>query len=323
MKPRWTCVQLLMLFLLGLLVVSLAFVGRLAGSLARPPRVAHAVFVKRVRSGDASHNIIRVEGLNAAEAYLNTVRLNDGPLYVLVTSLRNGTAPDWCELCDAARQPVATAFANAPPSARLLLVQVTEEGWETSKFTLRPDTQLEIRELPTLLQYNARMVTTLLLAEAFVSDPLLLASVFATPHTAATSPRVVDVTTVDEMKAALNAFDGAPIFLYYVSGRYVSTGRLWCPHCDRADVPILSYFRAYAAPNATLLRIVVAKTVDKWHDLANPFRTQAAVKLTGLPMLTRLSLSGAGLPELIEYVEYFEDRDQLRAYFQQNPAPTG
>ncbi|KDO31728.1 hypothetical protein SPRG_03645 [Saprolegnia parasitica CBS 223.65] len=320
MKPRRACVQLLVFSLLGLLVVSLVFVGRLAGSLSRPPRIAHAVFLKRVR--DASHNIVRVDGLNAAETYLNTVRLNDGPLYVLVTSLRNGSEPDWCELCDVARQPVATAFANAPPSARLLWVQVTEEGWETSKFTLRPDAQLEIRELPTLLRYNGRMVTTLLLAEAFVSDPLLLAGVFATPPTAVPVPRVVDVTTIDEMNAALNAFDGAPLFLYFVSGRYESTGRLWCPHCDRADVPILGYYRAYAPPNATLLRIVVAKTIDQWHDVANPFRTQSAVKLTGLPMLTRLSLSGAGLPQLNEYVEFFEDRDRLRAFFEQNQAPT-
>ncbi|OQR90316.1 hypothetical protein ACHHYP_05630 [Achlya hypogyna] len=316
MKPP-SVIAALQIFLVVMLVASLSLVGRFATALTRMSRVTTALHVEkahlrgRVFAG-STDGALQVNGFDAAEAFLNTVDIDDGPFFVHVTSARNVSEPEWCELCGLAKDKVAIAFETAPPTARLLHVLVSEEGWESRRYSLRSDSQLNVDELPAILRYDGSMHTSLLLSEGFVSDPVLLRAVFQTSP--APRRRVLDITTVQALERAIEAASIQPLFTYFVSGRNPQDGRLWCRYCDRSDIPIVTYYNEYAPVNATLLRVIVADSYADWQNPTNPFARQQVVPVSGLPMLARLDATATGI-QVHEYVQFFEERESLRAFF--------
>ncbi|OQS07744.1 hypothetical protein THRCLA_00261 [Thraustotheca clavata] len=208
------------------------------------------------------------------------------------------------------------AFEMAIPSSRLLQVLITEETWESHKYSMSPTTILDVLELPSLFHFNGSSHSTLLLSESFVADPVLLNAVFQDLFHASNLPIVQDITTVDAMSKVLKTYTNQhPLFIYFVSGRDISTGKLWCRYCERSEVPVMAYFLQYAPRNAKMLRIAVANDYASWHSSSNAFRQQQFIQISGLPMLARV-LSVKDIVQVHEYLEFFEHQDHLKIFFQ-------
>ncbi|KAF0684054.1 Aste57867_23975 [Aphanomyces stellatus] len=257
-----------------------------------------------------------VPDFDAAETYLRTVNLTDGPLFVLLMSGEtNGTY--WCADCERAKGPVADALARAPANTRLLEVSVgTAQDWHDDFNSFRSKSTFHIRKIPALLQYAGNLHTTRLISERFTLDTELLDFAFGTKGPA---PRAVQtIRNVEAMTAYLDAYDGShALFLSFTSGINSHTGRLWCPFCDIADLPLQYYFEQYAPPDAVMLRIVVADSYGAWKNPKNPFRLQTAARVTGLPTLSRVSRDAATKALAVrEYTPFFENRAELVAFFQ-------
>ncbi|POM80785.1 Hypothetical protein PHPALM_1333 [Phytophthora palmivora] len=62
-----------------------------------------------------------------------------------------------------------------------------------------------------------------------------------------------------------------PLFVLFMSGVHAFNNRLWCPFCDKAEVPVMHYFNYTAPDNAMMLRIVVASEPRQWFDEDNDF----------------------------------------------------
>ncbi|ETV96345.1 hypothetical protein H310_10506 [Aphanomyces invadans] len=246
------------------------------------------------------HEVLEMRGPNrffvadfdAADTYLRTVNLAEGPVFVLLTSSEaNGTY--WCPDCEDARQPITDAFARAPTNTRLLEVSVgSPQDWKDDFNPFRTRSLFHIRKIPSLLKYDGDLKTSQLLSETFAMQPALLDFVFKSKPRVEMSHPASSYKTIrdgNEMLAFLEAYQGDyPLFLYFTSGIKRRTGRPWCPYCDIADVPLHFYFDKHAPKHAVLLTLVVADSFSEWKDRDNPFRQQSVAPVRAVPTLSRV-----------------------------------
>ncbi|RQM25882.1 hypothetical protein B5M09_011732 [Aphanomyces astaci] len=288
--------------------------------------------VDEVQLGHMAHlsEVLETRGRNryfvpdydAAETFLRSVDLTEGPLFVLLMSGEdNGTY--WCGDCERARKPISDALARAPSNMRLLEVSVgAPSDWKNKFNPFRTKSTFHIRKIPALLKYDGNLRTSHLLSESFATQPALLDFEFASnPHANKVLHSPTSYKTIRDanvMVAFLEAYQGDyPLFLSFSSAINEHTGRLWCPFCDIADIPIHYYFDHYAPSNAVLVTVVVADTYLAWKDKKNPFRLQTIAKISGLPTLSRVVRAApTDAVTTREYYPFFENIDALQAFFQ-------
>ncbi|KAG9406396.1 hypothetical protein AC1031_002715 [Aphanomyces cochlioides] len=257
-----------------------------------------------------------VPDFEAAEAFLRQVDLKEGPMFVLLMSSEvNGSY--WCNDCARAKQPFEDALARAPPNTRVLEVSVgAPRDWNDDYNPFRTKSTFHIRKIPALLKYEGNLKTSHLVSEQFVTKPELLNFVFGTKIPMPRPPKII--RSADEMLAFVKAYKGDyPLFLSFTSGTNPHTGRLWCPFCDIADLPIQHYFETAAPENAQLVRVVVADSYGAWKENSNPFRKQFVVRVSAIPTLVRVSKAQpTDEPFVREYLPLFEDTKELQKFFQ-------
>ncbi|OQR80453.1 hypothetical protein THRCLA_23482 [Thraustotheca clavata] len=302
-----------MAILLGTSVLYMLTMFRMSG-----PGEGNELSVGRLgASQSVANRRFEAGSFDEAKTFLESVSLSDGPVYiVLMSGKRDGEY--WCGDCRNADKPISEAFAKAPSNARLLEVSVGEPAqWRQASNPFRIHRLFTVSRIPAVLEYKGNLKTSNLLLEKFAKDKELLEYLFQVNTKELKSSKIKDITTVDELQNVISNYDNSyPLFLFFISGNDQDTGRLWCPHCDSAAVPVEYYFLRYSPSNAIMFKVITSENYDAWMDSNNPFRQQNLVDVNGLPALFRAVPDST--PSLVfdEYAEYFEEREKLIQFYE-------
>ncbi|POM77345.1 Hypothetical protein PHPALM_5281 [Phytophthora palmivora] len=113
-----------------------------------------------------------------------------------------------------------------------------------------------------------------------------------------------------------------PLFMFFVSGVHAFNNRLWCPFCDKAEVPALHYFNYTAPDNAVMMRIVVASEPRQWFDEDNDFVGEEFSKkvlwFDGVPYLGFVDRNRTSNKiHVKEFVHGMDEHKKLQEFFRQ------
>ena len=180
--------------------------------------------------------------------------------------------------------------------------------------------------LPTLMRYDGGGNSSALLAGPNCLNPDLLDVVFRVSKPVAGVPhrnRVVHYTTTTQVRDYIARYDYSyPLFLFFVSGVHAFNNRLWCPFCDKAEVPVMHFFNYTAPDTAVMLRIVVASTPHQWfeedNDFVGPEFSNEVLVFDGVPYLGFVDRNRTNNKvKMREFVAGVDKHDKLQAFFRQ------
>ena len=229
------------------------------------------------RDRSRAHTKYIVRGFEAAHKFVREYNVAiQGPLFILFLSGMDTNGSYWFPPCQLAKDAVTKGFDRAPRGARLLEIQVgSETYWNDLMNPFRQNQLFYIDYIPSLIRYDGGGNSSTMLAGPNSLNQDLLDFAFRVAKPAAGVPhknRVIHYTTVHEVMDYIAVYDYSyPLFLFFVSGVHAFNNRLWCPFCDKSDVPVMYYFNHTAPDNAVLLRIVVAQEPRQWFDEDNDF----------------------------------------------------
>ncbi|ETV81768.1 hypothetical protein H257_05357 [Aphanomyces astaci] len=303
------------------LLSSLYFVSEISSSLHHDSTISMLNTLRFRRS--KFHQPNKHDALDYTEAKDVLYNTTSGdPYFVLVVSGKLASGEYWCSDCEQARKPLDRAFAST--GARHLVVSVgSREDWVNASNPFRVGPLFRVDEIPALLRYDGDLhTTTLLTGGAFLSDEAMLHAILTPPR--ASPPTVLHLSTVQGLAMYFDTYAAAkstyPLYVYFVSGTNPD-GKLWCPFCAEAELPVMTYFEQFASDDAVLLRVVTASSLEDWHRDDNPFNMQTIITISGLPMLIRAKPesfrqdSSAAL-EFQEYTAIYEETALLKAFYQ-------
>ncbi|KAF0772220.1 hypothetical protein AaE_002331 [Aphanomyces astaci] len=229
--------------------------------------------VDEVQLGHMAHlsEVLETRGRNryfvpdydAAETFLRSVDLTEGPLFVLLMSGEDNGAY-WCGDCERARKPISDALARAPSNTRLLEVSVgAPSDWKNEFNPFRTKSTFHIRKIPALLKYDGNLRTSHLLSESFATQPALLDFEFASnPHANKVLHSPTSYKTIrdaNEMVAFLEAYQGDyPLFLSFTSAINEHTGG--CNLFIYLFGPVI-YFEVLGTYILSISRVVSIETI--------------------------------------------------------------
>ncbi|GMF19120.1 unnamed protein product [Phytophthora lilii] len=275
---------------------------------------AHTQYV--VRGFEEAHKFVR-------EYDVDTM----GPLFMLFMSDTDANGTYWFPPCQLVKDAVQEGFKRAPRGSRLLEIQVGPENyWNDLMNPFRQNQLFYIDYLPTLMRYDGGGNSSALLAGPNCLNQDLLDVVFKVSKPAAGEPngnRVMHVSTTKQVLDFLAFYDYSyPLFMFFVSGVHSFNNRLWCPFCDKAEVPVLHYFNYTAPANAVLLRIVVAREPRQWFDEDNDFVgeefSEKVLWFDGVPYLGFVDRNQtSNKVKVKEYPHGMDEHVKLQEFFRQ------
>ncbi|KAF0719822.1 Aste57867_767 [Aphanomyces stellatus] len=307
------------------LVSSIYFVSEISTSLNSQAAISMLNHRNHIRGKHAQHVLHRhnVDGFHAAMDFLDQLHIDDTePFFVLLVSSKLSNGKYWCGDCEVAA-PIFNEVLAAT-SVRHLLVDVGDRGdWYNMSNGFRTDPRFQVDEIPALLRYDpvTKSNTPLLTGAAFLSDAAILRTIFQTPPQPAL-PTTTHITTFPDMVEYLRTYETTnqthSLFVYFVSGANAA-GKLWCPFCAKAELPVTTYFKYFAPSDAVLLRVVTASSLQDWKRADNPFKVQKVITISGLPMVIRANPQRDMTTEALhfeEFTAFFEETAQLATFFQ-------
>ncbi|CAI5701979.1 unnamed protein product [Peronospora effusa] len=290
-------------------------------------QVAEAgLIVHRDRS--RAHTKYVVHGFEAAHKFVREYNVEiQGPLFLLFLSDTDTNGSYWFPPCQLAKDAVNIGFDRAPRGSRLVEIQVGPENyWNDLMNPFRQNQLFYIDYIPSLIRYDGGGNSSAMLAGPNCLNQDLLDVAFRVNKPAAGVPRnnrILHFTTAKEVMDFVALYDYSyPLFLFFVSGVHAFNNRLWCPFCDKAEVPVMHYFNYTAPENAVLLRIIVAREPHQWFEEDNEFIgpefSDKVVVFDGVPYLGFVSKSET--TKKIKVTEFVAGMDQhalLSAFFKQ------
>jgi len=275
---------------------------------------AHTQYV--VRGFEEAHKFVREYDVEAM-----------GPLFLLFMSDTDANGSYWFPPCQQVKDAVYEGFKRAPRRSRLLEIQVGSENyWNDMINPFRQNQLFYIDYLPTLLRYDGGGNSSALLAGPNCLNQELLDVVFQVSKPKAGAPhnnRVIHVNTMKQVMDFLAVYDYSyPLFMFFVSGVHDFNNRLWCPFCDKAEVPAMHYFNYTAPDNAVLMRIVVASHPRQWFDEDNDFVgdefSDKVVWFDGVPYLGFVDRNRTSNKiHVREFVHGMDQHQKLQDFFRQ------
>ncbi|TDH73206.1 hypothetical protein CCR75_003699 [Bremia lactucae] len=278
-----------------------------------------------------AHTQYIVHGFEHAHKFVREYNVETmGPLFLLFLSDLNDNGTYWFQPCELVQPAIYRGFQRAPRRSRLLEIRVgSEPYWNDLMNPFRQNQLFYIDYLPTLMRYDGGGNSSALLAGPNCLNQKLLDVVFQTNlYTRKTrrKNRIVHYNTVRQVLDYLASYDFSyPLFLYIVSGVHAFNNRLWCPFCDKAEVPVMHYFNETATDSAVMLRIVAAREPRQWFEEDNDFTgkefSENVVVFDGVPFLGYVGRNHTSKKiHVTEYV-YGPDRHDLLQKFFQRQAP--
>lgn len=283
-----------------------------ARSVQRDRSHAHTQYV--VRGFEEAHKFVREYDVDSM-----------GPLFMLFMSDTDANGTYWFPPCQQVKEAVYKGFKRAPRRSRLLEIQVgPEKYWNDLKNPFRQNQLFYIDYLPTLLRYDGGGNSSALLAGPNCLNQDLLDVVFKVNKPAAGRPNANRVMHFNNAKQVMDfmafyTYD-YPLFMFYVSGVHAFNNRLWCPFCDKAEVPVMHYFNYTAPANAVLMRIVVAREPRQWFDEDNDFVgpefSKKVVEFDGVPYLGFVDRNRTSNKiKVREFVHSMDQHEKLKEFF--------
>lgn len=292
-----------------------AVAGGGAGVLRRDRALGHTQAV--VQGFEEAHKFVREYDVEA-----------QGPLYVLFMSDADENGTYWHPDCEQGKRAIYDAFRRSPRGSRIVEVRIGQEPfWADMMNPFRQNQLFYIDFIPTVMRYEGGGNSTALLAGQYCRDPALLDYVFRVGHPAAGEPNrntVYDMHTTQQVLAFSALYENKyPLFVFFVSGVHFFNGRLWCPFCDKAEIPVMHYFNYTAPDDAVMLRVTVAAHSRQWFDEINPFVdvefSEKFLEFDGVPFLGLVVKNGSGRPIVQEYTAGYENTPKLQQFFLQRP----
>ncbi|CAI5743343.1 unnamed protein product [Hyaloperonospora brassicae] len=275
---------------------------------------AHTYYV--VRGFEEAHRLVREYDVET-----------QGPLFLLFVSDTSANGSYWFRPCQMVKDAVYKGFERAPRRSRLAEIRVGSESyWNNLMNPFRQNQLFYIDYLPTLMRYDGGGNSSALLAGPNCLNPDLLDVVFRVSKPVAGAPhrnRVVHCTTAKQVRDYLALYDYSyPLFLFFVSGVHAFNSRLWCPFCDKAEVPVMHFFNYTAPDTAVMLRIVVASTPHQWfeedNDFVGPEFSSEVLVFDGVPYLGIVDRNRTSNKVMMrEFVAGVDQHDKLQAFFRQ------
>ncbi|OWY93174.1 hypothetical protein PHMEG_00037528, partial [Phytophthora megakarya] len=184
-----------------------------------------ALAVQRDRSHAHTQYVVR--GFEEAHKFVREYDVESmGPLFLLFMSDTDANGTYWFQPCQMVKEAVHEGFKRAQRRSRLLEIQ---------------NQLFYIDYLPTLMRYDGGGNSSALLAGPNCLNQDLLDVVFKVNKPAAGVPHNNRIMHFDNAKNVMDfiaAYDFSyPLFLFFVSGVHSFNNRLWCPFCDKAEVP--------------------------------------------------------------------------------------
>ncbi|RLN86478.1 hypothetical protein BBJ28_00003678 [Nothophytophthora sp. Chile5] len=279
---------------------------------------AHTQYV--VRGFEEAHKLVREYDV-----------VSMGPLFMLFMSDTDANGTYWFPPCQLVKDVVYEAFKRAPRRSRLVEIRVGPEAyWNDLMNPFRQNQLFYIDYLPTLVRYDGGGNSSALLAGPNCLNHDLLDVVFRVNKPAAGEPtpnRVMHMNRMQQVLDFLAFYDNSyPLYLFFVSGVHVFNGRLWCPFCDKAEVPVMHYYNYTAPANAMLLRIVVAREPRQWFDEDNDFVGlefgDKVVEFDGVPYLGVVTKNMTdNKVNVKEYVYGIDKQEKLQEFFRPKALP--
>ncbi|CAI5721339.1 unnamed protein product [Peronospora destructor] len=276
-----------------------------------------------------AHTKYMVRGFEKAHKFVREYNVEiQGPLFILFLSDTDTNGIYWFPPCQLAKDAVTKGFDRAPRGSRLLEIQVgSEPYWNDLMNPFRQNQLFYIDYIPSLMRYDGGGNSSAMLAGPNSFNQDLLDVVFRVSKPAAGVPRnnrMIHFTTTKEVMDYVALYDYSyPLFLFFVSGVHAFNNRLWCPFCDRAEVPVMHYFNYTAPENAVLLRIVVAREPRQWFDEDNDFIVgpefgDKVVVFDGVPYLGFVGKNHThNKIKVTEFVAGMDQHALLAAFFRQ------
>ncbi|ETK77189.1 hypothetical protein F441_16868 [Phytophthora nicotianae CJ01A1] len=285
-----------------------------------------ALAVQRDRSHAHTQYVVR--GFEEAHKFVREYDVESmGPLFVLFMSDTDANGTYWFQPCQMVKDAVHKGFKRAPRRSRLLEIQVgSEKYWNDLMNPFRQNQLFYIDYLPTLMRYDGGGNSSALLAGPNCLNQDLLDVVFQVNKPAAGKPHNNRIMHFNNMKQVLDFlafYDYSyPLFMFFVSGVHAFNNRLWCPFCDKAEVPVMHYYNYTAPDNAVLLRIVVAREPRQWFDEDNDFVGQEfsekVVEFDGVPYLGFVDRNRTSNKiKLREFTHGMDQHEKLQEFFRQ------
>ena len=285
-----------------------------------------ALIVQRDRSHAHTQYVVR--GFEAAHKFVREYNVEtQGPLFLLFVSDTSVNGTYWFHPCQLVKDVVVKSFERAPRGSRLVEIQVGSESyWNDLMNPFRQNQLFYIDYLPTLMRYDGGGNSSALLAGPNCMNQDLLDVVFRVSTPAAGAPhnnRVVHCNSADQVMDFLALYDFSyPLFVFFLSGVHNFNNRLWCPFCDKAEVPVMHYFNYTAPDNAVMLRIVVARTPHQWfygdNDFVGPKFSDKVLVFDGVPYLGFVDRNWTNNKVKVrEFVDGMDEHRKLQAFFRQ------
>ncbi|KAG7396319.1 hypothetical protein PHYBOEH_002500 [Phytophthora boehmeriae] len=277
---------------------------------------AHTQYV--VRGFEEAHKFVREYDVEAM-----------GPLFMLFMADTDANGTYWFPPCQQVKEAVHKGFKRAPRGSRLVEIRVgAQDYWNDLANPFRQNQLFYIDYLPTLMRYEGGGNSSSLLAGPNCLNQDLLDVVFQVNAPAAGKPvpnRVMHMTNTKQVIDFLKFYDYTyPVYMFFVSGVHSFNGRMWCPFCDKAEIPVMHYFNYTAPANAVLLHIVVAREPRQWFDEDNDFvgpEFSKYVWFDGVPYLGFVGRNETSQQiKVKEFAAGVDEHAKLQDFFRQRPA---
>ncbi|CAH0513198.1 unnamed protein product [Peronospora belbahrii] len=280
------------------------------------------------RDRPRGHTQYVVRGFEEAHKFVSGYDVKtQGPLFLLFMSDTDANGVYWFPPCEQVKRAVYTGFQRAPRGSRLMEIQVgSEKYWNDLMNPFRQNQLFYIDYMPTLLRYDGGGNSSALLAGPNCLNQDLLDTVFRVSKLMAGAThknRVMHMSSTTQVMNFLASYDYSyPLFLFFVSGVHAFNNRLWCPFCDKGDVPVMHYYNNTAPENAVMLRIVVAREPRQWFDEDNDFVgpefSEKVVEFDGVPYLGFVDKNESNNKVKVrEFLGELDQHKRLQDFFRQ------
>ncbi|RHY30266.1 hypothetical protein DYB32_004523 [Aphanomyces invadans] len=265
-------------------------------------------------------DFVILTSFDATQTFLKTL---DSPIFLLFTC---GTSPDtgqvWSPTCAAASAAVVAAYQSISPPHRLAMVQVGTSQEDGDKSPFRTDFDIFLHDIPSLMRYERNNQgyanTSFVLEGKSVGNAALVE--FALTEGRSTGVRKKAVDTIRDyasFRTMAKLFeDTAPTYLLFLSGSWPYNNRVWCASCRYREAVVEYAFQKYAAPNAKLIKVIVAQIPAEWNK-HNPY------KKLNVPHVPYMLVPHLDAFEMLFYQTYrgeLDDVQMLQAMFERDAA---
>ncbi|KAF4324015.1 hypothetical protein BBO99_00002502 [Phytophthora kernoviae] len=285
--------------------------------------------VQRDRAQAHTHYVVR--GFEEAHKFVREYDVTSmGPLFILFMADTDANGTYWFPPSQQVKDAVHEGFKRAPRGSRLVEIRVgAQDYWNDLTNPFRQNQLFYIDYLPTLVRYEGGGNSSSLLAGPNCLNQDLLDVVFQVNTPTAGKPipnRVVHMTTMKQVMDFLASYDYTyPLYMFFVSGVHSFNGRMWCPFCDKAEVPTMHYYNYTAPADAVMLHIVVAREPRQWFDEDNDFVgpefSEKVVEFDGVPYLGFVGRNKTTQKiKVNEFVAGVDEHAKLQEFFRQKPA---